>query len=45
MILVINGGPKLQGNLHRMLEKIARNIGYDYEMVHSAKLKLNPCVG
>lgn len=45
MILAINGSPKPQGNLQRMLEKIARDTGRDYEMVHLAKLKINPCLG
>jgi len=45
MILVINGSPKPQGNLQRMVEKIARDTGYAYEMVHLAKLKINPCLG
>ncbi len=45
MILVINGSPKPRGNLERMLEKIARDTGYDYEMVHLAKLNIKPCIG
>lgn len=45
MILVINGSPKPQGNLHRMLEKIARDSGQAYEMVHLAELHINPCRG
>jgi multimeric flavodoxin WrbA len=45
MILAINGSPKLNGNLHRMVEKIARDTGEDYELVHLAKLKINPCIG
>jgi multimeric flavodoxin WrbA len=45
MILAINGSPKPQGNLERMLDKIARDTGYDYEMVHLAKLDIKPCIG
>ena len=33
MILAINGSPKPKGNLHRMLDKVARDTGHDYEMV------------
>ena len=45
MILAINGSPKPHGNLERMVEKVARDTGHDYEMVHLAKLKINPCLG
>ncbi len=45
MILAINGSPKPNGNLHRMVEKIARDTGRDYELVHLAGLKINPCLG
>jgi NAD(P)H-dependent FMN reductase len=45
MILVINGSPKPKGNLYRMLDKVARDTGHDYEMVHLAKLNIRPCIG
>lgn len=45
MILVINGSPRREGNLSRLLEKIALDTGLPYEMVHLAKLKINPCLG
>lgn len=45
MILVINGSPKSNGNLHRMLEKVARDTGRDYEVIHLSRLRINPCVG
>ena len=45
MILVINGSAKPHGNLHRMVEKVARDTGYDYEMVHLARLNIKPCIG
>jgi multimeric flavodoxin WrbA len=45
MLLVINGSPKPHGNLQRMVEKIARDTGCDYEIVHLAKLKIMPCLG
>lgn len=45
MILLVNGSPKLNGNLHRMLEKIAFETGLDYEMIHLSRLKINPCMG
>lgn len=45
MILLINGSPKPHGNLHRMLEKVVRDTGEDYDMIHLARLRINPCVG
>ena len=45
MILLINGSPKPHGNLHRMLEKVVRDTGEDYEMIHLARLRINPCAG
>ena len=45
MILVINGSPKPQGNLNRMVERIARDTGKPYEVVHLAKLNISPCLG
>jgi hypothetical protein len=45
MILAINGSPKPKGNLERMLHKVAGDTGYDYEMVHLAKLNIRPCIG
>lgn len=45
MILVINGSAKPHGNLHRMVEKVARDTGYDYEMIHLARLNIKPCIG
>ncbi len=45
MLLVINGSPKPHGNLQRLLEKIAGDTGKDYEIIHLAKLKINPCLG
>lgn len=45
MILAINGSPKPKGNLHRMLEKVAGDTGYDYEMVHLSRLTIKPCLG
>lgn len=45
MILVVNGSPQPQGNLHRMLEKIARESGKSYEMVNLGNLSIEPCKG
>lgn len=45
MILLVNGSPKPNGNLHRMLEKIALDTGVDYDMIHLPRLKINPCMG
>ena len=45
MILVINGSPKPQGNLHRMLDKLARDTGQPYEMERLAQLNIRPCIG
>lgn len=44
-MLLINGSPKPHGNIQRMLEKVAQNSGMSYEMVHLARLKINPCLG
>ena len=45
MVLIVNGSPQLQGNLHRMLEKIARDSGQPHELIHLSKLKIRPCLG
>jgi putative NADPH-quinone reductase len=45
MILAINGSPKPKGNLYRMLDKVARDTGHDYEMVHLSRLNIRPCLG
>lgn len=45
MILVVNGSPTPQGNLHRMLEKIAEDTNEDYELVNLAGLTIGPCRG
>ncbi len=45
MILLINGSPKPHGNLNRMLEEIAQDTSVDYEMIHLARLQINPCMG
>ena len=45
MILVINGSPQPRGNLQRLLEKIARDTGLPYEMVHLVELTMEPCKG
>jgi multimeric flavodoxin WrbA len=45
MILVVNGSPQPQGNLHRMLDQIARGAGKPYEMVRLADLTIMPCKG
>jgi NAD(P)H-dependent FMN reductase len=45
MILVVNGSPQPQGNLHRLLEKIAGGTGKPYELVHLADLTIGPCKG
>ena len=45
MLLVINGSPKPHGNLQRLLEKVPRDTGKDYEIIHLAKLTINPCLG
>ena len=45
MIIVINGSPKPNGNTQRMLEKIARDTGFEYEVFNLAELKISPCTG
>ncbi len=45
MILVVNGSPQPQGNLRRMLTKIARDTGHDFEMINLAELHIEPCKG
>ena len=45
MILAINGSPKPKGNMHRMLDKVARDTGYPYEIVRLAELNIRPCLG
>lgn len=45
MILLINGSPKPHGNIHRMLEKVAQDSGMGHEVIHLARLKINPCLG
>ena len=43
MILVINGSPMTDGNLHRMLQFIADCSGCETEMLHLASLDIAPC--
>jgi multimeric flavodoxin WrbA len=45
MILAVNGSPKPRGNLQRLVEKIARDTGHPYELVHLARLNIKPCLG
>lgn len=45
MILVVNGSPQPRGNLHRMLEQVARDTGREYDLVHLARLDIKPCLG
>jgi multimeric flavodoxin WrbA len=45
MILVVNGSPQPRGNLHRLLENIARSTGKPYELVQLANLTIQPCKG
>ena len=45
MILAVQGSPKPNSNLQRMVERIARKTGYEYEMVHLSKLRISPCLG
>jgi len=43
MILVVNGSPQIEGNLHRMLRFIAEGTGHDAESVHLPSLDIAPC--
>ena len=43
MILVVNGSPQREGNVHRMLRFIAEGTGRDTEYVHLSTLDISPC--
>lgn len=45
MILMVNGSPKPNSNLRRMLDKIGGDTGLDYRIVDLAKLTIRPCTG
>ncbi len=45
MILAVQGSPKPNSNLRRMVEKIAKDTGYEYELIDLVKLKISPCLG
>ena len=45
MILLVNGSPQIEGNLHRMLRFIAYGMGCETELVHLATLDIAPCRG
>ncbi len=45
MILAVQGSPKPNSNLQRMVERIAKGTGRKYEMVNLAKLHIRPCIG
>ena len=45
MILCINGSPKPNSNLRRMLDAIGKETGLDYTIIDLAKLTIQPCTG
>ena len=45
MILCINGSPKPDSNLRRMLDAIGKETGLDYTIIDLVKLTIRPCTG
>lgn len=45
MILAVQGSPKPNSNLRRMVERIAEGTGYRYELINLSKLNISPCLG
>jgi len=45
MILCINGSPKPDSNLRRMLDAIGKETGLDYTIIDLVKLTIQPCTG
>ena len=45
MILLVNGSPKPNSNLRRMLDKIGRDTGLEYTIIDLVKLHIRPCTG
>lgn len=45
MILCINGSPKPDSNLRRMLDAIGKETGLDYTIIDLVKLIIQPCTG
>lgn len=45
MILLINGSPKPNSNLRRMLVKIGEDTGLEYKVIDLMKLSIHPCKG
>lgn len=45
MILGVQGSPKPDSNLRRIVESVARNTQCDYEMIDLAQLNIRPCTG
>ena len=45
MILLINGSPKPDSNLRRILEKIGKDTGLEYKIIDLKDLNIHPCIG
>lgn len=45
MILCVNGSPKPNSNLRRILDKIGKDTGLDYTIIDLVKLQIRPCIG
>ncbi len=45
MILCINGSPKPNSNLRRMLEAVGNETGLEYTIIDLVKLTIHPCTG
>jgi multimeric flavodoxin WrbA len=45
MILAVQGSPKPNSNLSKMVKRIAEGTGYKYELIDLPKLNISPCMG
>ena len=45
MILCINGSPKPDSNVRRMIDTIGKGTGMEYTIVDLAQLTIQPCTG
>lgn len=45
MLVLVNGSPKPNSNLRRMLDKIGKDSGLSYRIIDLVKLNIRPCIG